>query len=330
MNKFIVITTVNEPSEAIEKFAHLPGWKVIVVGDEKTPKEWHNEDVKYLSLDDQKELFPVFSSQIPWNCYQRKNLGYLYAIREGADLIFESDDDNTPYEDFNSLVASLMAFKPGSLNRVSSVTNWANMYEYFGSCDCWPRGYPLQYIGTSAAGVGVGSNDWSVAQFLADRDPDVDAIYRLTNGDGTIFEEDRHFILDKNTFCPMNSQATLWKKEAFPLMFLPVGVPGRVTDILRGYIVQPCLWAMNRSAIFASPNVYQERNEHNLLKDFKEEIPLYLNADRWCKEIMHLAGNSMEANYFQAITRLIMVEALPYDNVDYYKLFLREMGDYYG
>jgi hypothetical protein len=37
MNKYIVTTTIYEPSIAIDKFSKLKDWKLIIVGDKKTP-----------------------------------------------------------------------------------------------------------------------------------------------------------------------------------------------------------------------------------------------------------------------------------------------------
>ena len=38
MKKVIVTTTINEPTEAIEKYDSLKDWELVVIGDKKTPK----------------------------------------------------------------------------------------------------------------------------------------------------------------------------------------------------------------------------------------------------------------------------------------------------
>ena len=40
MNKFIVTTSINKPTKAIRIFDSLKDWKLIVVGDKKTPKNY--------------------------------------------------------------------------------------------------------------------------------------------------------------------------------------------------------------------------------------------------------------------------------------------------
>ena len=53
-----------------------------------------------------------------------------------------------------------------------------------------------------------------------------------------------------------------------------------MTDIWRSLVAQRCLWEMNEGVIFHSPTVYQERNEHSLLRDFEDEISGYLLNDK--------------------------------------------------
>ena len=39
-DKWIVVTTINSPTEDVKKLAGIEGWKVVVVGDTKTPEDW--------------------------------------------------------------------------------------------------------------------------------------------------------------------------------------------------------------------------------------------------------------------------------------------------
>ena len=38
--KWIVLTTINTPTADVKKLAGIEGWKVVVVGDTKTPADW--------------------------------------------------------------------------------------------------------------------------------------------------------------------------------------------------------------------------------------------------------------------------------------------------
>ena len=51
--------------------------------------------IYYLSVEDQQRMAVMpFAKMLPWNSFGRKNLGYLYAIAHGAQVIFDFDDDN--------------------------------------------------------------------------------------------------------------------------------------------------------------------------------------------------------------------------------------------
>ncbi|KAJ7379596.1 hypothetical protein OS493_013991 [Desmophyllum pertusum] len=39
-DKWIVLTTINSPTADVKKLAGIEGWKVVVVGDTKTPVDW--------------------------------------------------------------------------------------------------------------------------------------------------------------------------------------------------------------------------------------------------------------------------------------------------
>ena len=53
------------------------GWRAVVVGDNKTPKNWSFDGIDFLSIDTQNSLYGELSSLLPFNHYCRKNLGYL-------------------------------------------------------------------------------------------------------------------------------------------------------------------------------------------------------------------------------------------------------------
>jgi hypothetical protein len=53
----------------------------------------------------------------------------------------------------------------------------------------------------------------------------------------------------------------------------------RFTDILRSLVAQPVLWEHGLRLAFGSATVRQERNLHDYLKDFADEVPMYLQAE---------------------------------------------------
>lgn len=328
-DRFVVVTTINGPSAAVSAFAKWIGWNVIVVGDRKTPREWSCDNVTFLGIEEQCRRFPEFARRIPENTYVRKMFGYIHAIQSGASIIVDTDDDNLPYPWAADSISSLVAgARSGQTERWGSDSGWLNVYSVFGAASCWPRGFPLEQIREPASRgrTGTGANPWAVAQFLVDDDPDVDAIYRLVFGEPIRFASGRTIVLEEGTFCPLNSQATLWLPEAFPLLFLPLGVSDRVADILRGYVALACLWRTNRSVAYTSPILRQERNPHRLLDDFRQELPLYLDSDRLVRVLLNPEGSTPAECYRSCISRLEGMGIVSAGLQDTYTRFLHEAG----
>ena len=328
-DKFVIITSINKPGAAVSAFANWAGWQVVVVGDRKTPRDWFCENVTFLGIEDQLRDRPGFANRIPENSYVRKMFGYIHAIRSGASMILDTDDDNLPYPGAADAI-SVLAEDPGGAGvaRVGSDCGWLNVYAAFGAPACWPRGFPLEFVRDpkTRGRPGEDSKAWAVAQFLVNDDPDVDALYRLIVGDPIRFIGGRTLVLAEGTFCPFNSQATLWLPEAFPLLFLPMGVSDRVADILRGYISLACLWRMNRSVAYSSPLFWQERNPHRLLDDFRQEVPLYLDANRIAQTLVDPEGESPSSCYRSCLSRLEAMGAVPAGLRETYQHFLDESG----
>jgi hypothetical protein len=278
MKKALIITTINYPGEALKKFsegAFKNNTGLVIVGDNKTPEDFKLDNCVFLNVDTQMKVLQKFSSVLPFNHYSRKNIGYLYAIINGADLITETDDDNIPYDNFwNDIPAS---------EEVDNIVagGWFNVYRLFSEENIWPRGFPLEYLHSdNEFKITSTRSRFLIVQGLADMNPDIDAVYRLTRKLPVNFNNRKPLCLSRNVWCPFNSQNTIFKKETFPLLYLPSFCSFRMTDIWRSLIAQRCLWELNEGVVFTSPTVYQERNYHNLLSDFEAEIPGYLNNDK--------------------------------------------------
>ena len=278
LKKYIIITSIFNPTEAIEKFALLKDYQLVVVGDRKTPPDWTYPNCIYLGMSDQAALAQDLSNVIPLNHYGRKMLGYIYATRQGADIIIDTDDDNIPYDhwDFPSF--------EGDFQSTSDDLGWINIYKHFSDQVIWPRGLPLRCITETHNPLKWNENyafqKVAVWQGLADEDPDVDAIYRLTSNKPCIFKKNVPLVLEKGTVTPFNSQNTAFQKKFFPLLFLPSFVTFRFTDILRSIIAQPIIWQQGYRLGFTQATVIQKRNEHDYLKDFESEVPMYLHTEK--------------------------------------------------
>jgi hypothetical protein len=199
----------------------------------------------------------------------------LYAIsKQNPDYLLETDDDNIPKHSF------LSQRKLKHKIDVYKSSRWLNAYSLFTKSKIWPRGLPLQYINSSEKPSCEGKNVSAyIQQSLADNNPDVDSIYRLTSKLPFTFDNKSPIALAPYTWCPFNSQATVFFKEAFPLLYLPSNCSFRMTDIWRSFVAQRCLWEMNGVLLFEKAHVTQDRNTHNIMQDFEDEIPGFMHND---------------------------------------------------
>src|SRR5690606_27368545 len=104
-----------------------------------------------------------------------KNIGYLLA--KESDVIIETDDDNFPLAGFwSSRERNVRAQK-------ISGSRWLNVYRHFAEDNIWPRGFPLESIHNSSdfQYSTEATLDCPIQQGLADENPDVDAVYRMTS-----------------------------------------------------------------------------------------------------------------------------------------------------
>lgn len=266
MNKYIVMTTINKPTEATLKYCKKEEWQLIVVGDLKTPHDLYKQiNCTYLSPEIQQSKYPELSSIIGWNTIQRRNIGILDAYMLGADVIATVDDDNIPYDDWgkNVLVGSEIecdlystknkVFDPLSVTKDNYL---------------WHRGYPIQLLSdrSNIEYKGKTKRKVLVQADLWDGDPDIDAIARLSFRPIIKYDISDPFCSD--VISPFNSQNTFLAREVIPF-YSVLPFIGRMDDIWGSYIMQ---YYFPNSVIYNKASVYQDRNTQDLIKNLKDEI----------------------------------------------------------
>ena len=283
----LIITTIADSAHPVlqlfAKEAAAHSISMVVVGDLKSPETFDLPGCEYYSPARQKEMPLALTQLLPFNHYARKNLGYLAAIGNGAAIIIETDDDNLPYDDFwRERKRKVMAHPLIDCG-------WVNAYGYFTDLQIWPRGFALECMHNKLPDLPeLALTDCPIQQGLANLNPDVDALYRLLLPLPVTFNQADNLALGRNSFCPFNSQNTTWFRDAFPLLYLPSYCSFRMTDIWRSFIAQRIAWECDWNLLFHSSTVWQERNDHNLMKDFKDEIPGYLNNNKIFSELTKL------------------------------------------
>jgi hypothetical protein len=282
---FFACTTIDGGAPALEKNLRL----------------WPHPDRCYIAFDRKTRLTSLpdvdahwiyfadapstdYQRLCPWDSYSRKNIAFIEAARAGAGYIFETDDDNELIVGYEALAAKAAVFATtvAAGSHAGTVNLFADIYDQVDG-NVWARGFPLRHIETRYAG-GRETQECrpGVVQFLVDGNPDVDAIFRLVRGADLDMQANRRALplAIANAYHPFNSQATLWPRATFPLMYLPSSCPFRMTDVWRGYIAQRILQEAGRCVVFEGPVVRQIRNVHAIHDDFFDEHPGYVQSER--------------------------------------------------
>lgn len=311
-----VLTTIQPPTPAVRelrrRLAEIPA-RLVVAGDRKGPASYDLPGCDFLSLDDQRRSGFALAELLPVGHYARKNIGYLHAIRAGAACLYETDDDNAPLPGWGLRTEAVSEARLVPAVRDSS---WLNVYRYF-SADpqIWPRGFPLERL---ADAVPVCTDSKTavrapVQQGLANGSPDVDAIWRLTQDRPFDFDVRAPLWLGPGQWCPFNTQSTWWWPAAYPLLYVPSFCSFRMCDIWKSFVAQRCLWAMDAGVVFHAPEVRQDRNLHDYLRDFKDEVPGYLQNARIAEILSGLslpAGERVVAENLRACYAALAAEKI--------------------
>lgn len=309
MKKFIVTTTINKPTIATLKFCEIADrndWNFVIVGDTKTPHDEYIElenkfkNVKYLSPDEQNSLYPELSEIIGWKTIQRRNIGFVYSYKNGADIVATVDDDNIPYDnwgedlyvgktiDVDLYEPELDVFDPLSVTKDNYI---------------WHRGYPIEYLqkrhrveykGKTKRKVLVQADLW-------DGDPDIDAMARL------IYKPIVKYSDIKEPYCsnkiaPFNSQNTFLAREVIPY-YSVLPFIGRMDDIWGSYILQNYF---PNSVIYCPSSVYQDRNVQDLITNLEKEVIGYRNTLKLVNSLLKID------------------EVLPKETLEYYEVYRKQ------
>lgn len=275
MKTALCITTINAPTTGLKKAIYeiTEGTKnpAFIVGDSITPKETFvdlGENTTYIHPGSDLDILKT----LPVKSYARKNVGYAQAILAGCEQIIETDDDNIPYDNWLSNMEREIV---NVREIISSKSIGYNPYAEFTDENVWPRGLNINDLKSTTSSEYTQNNNVACLQGLADKSPDVDAIWRLNNDGNIYFRKRPPFSVAQKNLLPTNSQNTLWKKVAFPLLYIPHTVEMRFCDILRGYVASRILNLNGYSVAFCQASVYQERNYHDIYQDFLGELTMY-------------------------------------------------------
>ena len=283
MRTALVTTTINVPT-VLKLFQHNHALNRVndpaffVAGDLKTPSEAEAfcktiPNCFYLSPKKQDEW--KCSALIPFNCIQRRNIAILEALKWGADIIILCDDDNASiargsYFDtfFDIITTPFDGLQVGS-------GGWFDYGRWQFPVEGAPvsqRGMPYveqdDYVG-HVVGAQIG-----VAQGICLGDPDTSAIDRIARRPvihqvSELLREG--VVVHPDTKTVFNSQNSAILRELVPAFFLAPYL-GRNDDIYGSLICRRIMRERGLYLHVGKPFVYQQRNEHDLLRDLAAEM----------------------------------------------------------
>jgi hypothetical protein len=303
----VVVTTISnggfllDYARAIDRHGGADHVTVYVVGDLNTPSECRlvaervradGYDCRYLDVEQQEKFlapFPALRSGIPYRSDNRRNVGYLLALRDDADVIISVDDDNIPMRESPFFAHHAGVGRTRRLPTLRGAGRWCNVCALLDIRDpagqpvtVYPRGFPHSMRaleGTPVAGEPV-EGVCGVNLGLWTGDPDVDAATRLVTRCSATAKDDRPYFLATGQRTPISSQNSAIVRQAVPAYYywqMGWATGGmsidRYGDMFSGYCLALCAEAVGHRISVGPPFVRQARNEHDPFKDLCREIP---------------------------------------------------------
>lgn len=304
----LVATTINEGQfldsyvNKIKEEMAVDKVTLIVIPDKKTPP------LLYENCDKIKErginiICPTLREQefflkklgniqkiIPYNSDNRRNIGFLLALKQGCDLVISIDDDNFPLKDKDFLKHHLIVGTKQKLPVVRTNSHWFNI------CDLlkknpdqriYPRGYPYSKRWQD---ISIIQEEKEVQIMLNEglwvNDPDVDSITRINQDVKIIDFLGKQTVLDIGTWSPINTQNTAFQIDLLPAFyFFLMGekvdnlIINRYGDIWAGLFIKKIMDSLGYYAAFGNPLVNHIRNKHDLFEDLKQELGCIIYTD---------------------------------------------------
>jgi hypothetical protein len=298
----ITTTTIFEPSfldayaQNLQEYGHADSTTIYIAGDRKSPSGTEETvaqhrarglDVRFLSIDwqhDYLKRWPDLAAVIPENSDNRRNVAYLVALDEGADVVISIDDDNYCLPSIDFVGEHLRVGAECVESEARGSEGWFNLCSMLDfqpeGANLFPRGFPYRCrkdradaVGSPASGaIGVNVGVWL-------GDPDCDAIGRLQDHPVVTDWSGQGVLLGTGVRCPINTQNTALSRAAMGAYYyvrMGASLRGlsldRFGDIFSGYFLQVCAQAVGDRIRIGGPAVDHRRHAHDLFVDLYNEL----------------------------------------------------------
>ena len=321
----VLLLTSSPPTAAIHCLLNnlIADWCVLVVGDEKSPDELslNSSHFIYLSMSKQSSLASEVVGRTPKNTVCRKNIGYLYAIMNGAKVILdlESDSISIPLElliEEHKAPFPRLALKedmkiPNLLHKKQPKHSESIVWNPYQSDTARPRGLPVDYKQS------LTKNTYSVTMKTCY--PIIQQLLLTSKHAST------QVVLPHALFAPYDTRSTIHLHEAFWSLLLPKTVSGFGSDVWRSYIAQSLLYLIPDACVmFTSPAVYHQQNHLNNHINLNPESPItseLLNSLKYLPLRFDTFEDALSLMYDQLRKEGI----LDLDDVEYARAWIRDL-----
>jgi len=302
---------------------------IIVIPDRKTTPQLFEEYRKIKKQGIQIEC-PTIEEQdtylkklgdihkiIPYDAWNRRNIGFLMALEKGSDFLISVDDDNycqekKPFFKEHACVCQ----KEIECEAVSSSNGWFNVCDLMvvEPANVYPRGFPyhprlkspkIDFV-LEKGKVHINAGLWL-------QEPDLDAITWLATPAKALSFKGKSVFLGNNTWSPINTQNTALNRDAVTAYyFIGMGYPidgiavDRYGDIFSGYFTQKCAQHLGYRVRIGTPVANHIRNTHNCMKDATLELAaicIIEELSEWLRELK-ISGNTYEEAYLSLASQL--------------------------
>jgi len=144
-DKWVVVTSSDLPPEVASARCEVPGWRVLIVETTDMSQQFKSPYCIYLSVETQTQLRYRSAQGVSTPHYNRKNIGYLYAIAHGAQVIYDTDNIASfpsRLEDADTYSSTDTYSSAWSGLVYSGDSDTFNPYVHFGAATLQPRGLP--------------------------------------------------------------------------------------------------------------------------------------------------------------------------------------------
>ena len=275
---------------AIQSHAKLgDDWCMVVVGGHKAIHDEAAPRHVFLDREQQREIaktIPSFVSslKLEMNHLARKNLGYVYAIANGAELIWDVDEANSLVADEGDLRSPFHQNATGFLDVAGPSAKFRtcrtfNPYMAFdgGLRKIWSRGLPIhevkkneecheQSLPESLQFYRLRKETIGVFHSIAHTSPDTDLLWRTFKhgGESLNLTNAPPVTPGRAKLAPFNAESTMFAPQAFWMLCL---LPTRQateqgeSDILRAYIGQRLMQEIGLNTVFSPIPVVERKKD---------------------------------------------------------------------